>query len=697
MRPQYYQVLGFSPDDRDAYIAKRLDLRRQKLFQKMIDLHEEIALLCLVPVNASLFTALFLLSDDVTANTLTELYTYLFHYLIKRQLTRMRLTEYAKAEKLFQLHKDVLQCLYSIGEVAYLGVSARELTSTAHIPLSIQGEKVQDSECLGLVQVHIKETTPGVKTEVWCFSHLTLQEFTAALYLYSIPWTELCLLTRYIVSTREVFNMYRMVLRFSCGLLCDDAASLINIVFRYHLVKPVPHNDMPLIYQLNYAPSSSLNRVSDWYEFTTQFASLSTLIAESHMTLLYKHTSQFLRDNLYFYFEETVPLNEWNNFVTSLSQVDRTTQVICINLRYFTPEQLQTLLQQLSSCSVHYLALDYYEMDSDKFESICDVITQSSPLNTKLSIFINGKLTEENPFMNVIDSTNQIISSMSLYGVELSEDVLKRIFNRITSLQCLDFYPHYSTQERDTSLLPQRLSTATQLQAFYFKLDSLPEELQRDITYAVSELTTLREILCIDMKLSYSILPQIQRLSQLTYLNINPRYGSKFLSQGSHDLLQLIDRNRDTLKGLILYRLHQIGLQSLTPLLDSLHTCTALLELRLWKSEFTAPILTPHTLTLPLSIVVLEIDSIKLEDSGLLELCNILAYHPAMRRLRVYKCSLTSVSCKYLCYLIPTLRHLKELSVYEGELSQPEDAPLNKLKQTATRYSVELQFYLLIL
>ena len=127
---------------------------------------------------------------------------------------------------------------------------------------------MQDSECLGLVQVHIKETTPGVKIEVWCFSHLTLQEFTAALYLFSIPWTELCLLTRYIVSTRGVFNMYRMVLRFSCGLLCDDAASLINIVFRYHLVKPVPYNDMPLAYQLDYDRYGSLNSISDWYEFT---------------------------------------------------------------------------------------------------------------------------------------------------------------------------------------------------------------------------------------------------------------------------------------------------------------------------------------------------------------------------------------------------------------------------------------------
>ena len=71
----HYQVLGFSPENRDSYFKKRM-INESKLVDthKLFNRHEELSLLALVPVNASLFSALFNDTADILAQTITDVY-----------------------------------------------------------------------------------------------------------------------------------------------------------------------------------------------------------------------------------------------------------------------------------------------------------------------------------------------------------------------------------------------------------------------------------------------------------------------------------------------------------------------------------------------------------------------------------------------------------------------------------------------
>ena len=204
-----------------------------------------------MPVNASLFAALVRGSDNVTAQTLTQLYCQLVAYLIRRQLYRMGLKHLAKKKSLFRLHPDVKDCFFRIGELAYLGIYKRELICTKDIPLKV--DKVEKScQCLGLAEEHIKKDQLGGITRVWTFVHLTMQEFVGAFWLYSCSWRDQCLSTRYIVNTNDTFVTFKMTLRFLCGLLSDTAMDVLSLVYRYLPPSPTDMQDMPMKDQFRY-------------------------------------------------------------------------------------------------------------------------------------------------------------------------------------------------------------------------------------------------------------------------------------------------------------------------------------------------------------------------------------------------------------------------------------------------------------
>ena len=249
---RYYQVLGFSPENRDRYFS--LQLREEgklEQLERLLYLHEEISQLSLIPVNASLFAALVRGSDEVSAHTLTHLYTELVTYLIRRQLIRMGLKELAKKKPLFQLNPTVLECLHRIGEMAYLGVYHRELISSKDILLKV-GKVEKACHCLGLAEEHIKKDELGRVTRVWSFAHLTLQEFVGAIWLRMSSRSDQCLSTRFIVHSSVNFSMFKMVIRFVCGLLSADTVfPVLYILYKFLPTPTVSMQHMPMKYQFN--------------------------------------------------------------------------------------------------------------------------------------------------------------------------------------------------------------------------------------------------------------------------------------------------------------------------------------------------------------------------------------------------------------------------------------------------------------
>ena len=181
---RHYQVLGFSPENRDLYFEKQIvSAYRLNECKRLLERYDEMRQLALIPVNASLFAAL-LKDESVSIHTLTQLYDELTCYLIRRQLCRMGLEDLAEVTNIQLFHPSVKECLHSIGRIALGGAYRRELTSTDKVSLTIDHVETE-SHCLGLAHEFHKREAVGIVTKVWGFAHLTMQEFTSAVFLRS--------------------------------------------------------------------------------------------------------------------------------------------------------------------------------------------------------------------------------------------------------------------------------------------------------------------------------------------------------------------------------------------------------------------------------------------------------------------------------------------------------------------------------
>ena len=115
-----FQVLGFSPTDRESYFKKRIcSEAKLKDTKELFFRHDGINQLSLVPVNASLFTSLFSATNNILLQTLTHLYSALIVYIIRRQLSRMGLKKITRVERMTQFHPSVLNCIGCIAMREY--------------------------------------------------------------------------------------------------------------------------------------------------------------------------------------------------------------------------------------------------------------------------------------------------------------------------------------------------------------------------------------------------------------------------------------------------------------------------------------------------------------------------------------------------------------------------------------------------
>ena len=277
---RYYQVLGFSPENRDLYFEKQIVSEyRLNECKRLLERYDEMRQLALIPMNASLFAAL-LKDESVSIHTLTQLYDELTCYLIRRQLCRMGLEELAEVTNIQLFHPCVKDCLHSIGLIALGGVYRRELTSTDKVSLTIDHVETE-SHCLGLAHEFHKKEAVGIVTKVWGFAHLTMQEFTSAVFLRSTSWTDQCMSIRFVADSDEHFSIFRMVVRFLCGLITERSAAILTVLYRKLIPQTI--QDLPLYHQLeNENAVIQLKEYTGWYEFTKKYFQLTPILFETN-------------------------------------------------------------------------------------------------------------------------------------------------------------------------------------------------------------------------------------------------------------------------------------------------------------------------------------------------------------------------------------------------------------------------------
>ena len=62
----------------------------------------------------------------------------------------------------------------------------------------------------GLMQEHFVVDKLVGRVKEWVYAHLTLQEFVSAVWLSYQKWTEQCMITRYLVSSDELFTCLKL-------------------------------------------------------------------------------------------------------------------------------------------------------------------------------------------------------------------------------------------------------------------------------------------------------------------------------------------------------------------------------------------------------------------------------------------------------------------------------------------------------
>ena len=675
---RYYQVLGFSPNIRDLYFEKQIhNERKLKECKSLLKRHDEMDQLSLIPVNASLFATLLKGEDSSVINTLTNLYYELTLYLIRRELSRTGLAEFTRVERISNLHVDILDCLSKIGFIAFLGVANRELTSEEKVPLIIDQEDYP-SQCLGLVHEHYRSNSVGLITKVWTFVHLTMQEFVSAHWLSNTTWTNQCLSIRYISHSADNFSLFKMVTRFLCGLVTEKAAVLLVIMYRHLTPRPIPLIGMPMTYQLKY---SEIYGMSVWEEFTKIFFELIAILHETNsisLTIWFNNFKQYFPTHIYLYIREALSPNEWICFCQSLKLVCRI-QLIYIDTSHINLNQFKSLIQEIRICSVNLLVIKFLFKDSTTVLSYTDILRETEiKFHTKISIhLIYCNCIDETVVSQMFPTTNENIFSIKLFENEISNKILQGLTGHLSAIQ----YLHISESGTNYDALIPALCQATQLKVLH--LYKIPSEHIHSLAAVLPQLSKLQEIGFDD----YSLLPAISHLSNLTYLQMQdiPTKDTTLCDY----LLQIINGNRHSLRGMELSNLHRIGLNNWSGLLNCLEYCNNLVQLKLWYTTLPSNDVThwSRAVNQMKSLVELEFYDVSLYDTGLLSLCKGLIYHPAIRSLVITGCELTSLSCDPLTHLIPTVSQLETLRV--TGLYEPDRDPILFLNEIADEFGIE--------
>ena len=638
-------------------------------------------------MNASLFAAL-LKDESVSIHTLTQLYDELTCYLIRRQLCRMGLEELAEVTNIKLFHPCVKDCLHSIGLIALGGVYRRELTSTDKVSLTIDHVETE-SHCLGLAHEFHKREAVGVVTKVWGFAHLTMQEFTSAVFLRSTSWTDQCMSIRFAADSDEHFSIFRMVVRFLCGLVTERSAAILTVLFKKLIPQTI--QELPMYHQMEYEDTGTqLKKYAGWYEFTKKYFQLTPILFETNSKSITNCFNQFLHNSICIYLDNTVlPVspNEWVCFLQSLQLVNHI-QVIRIDTKSVNLTQFKSLLEIIANSPLSYLALRFSHTNSTEVISYTDLFKETKlRIETRICIELYNCTLTDSTDVNILSTGVNILSTavnrntagMRLDWSKYSNQFLQSIANQISALQYLYLKKLYSEDETIHNTILPALSNATQLRGIY--LYWIPTEYHQQVIHILSILSELQEI----RFHTYSLLPHIMHLSRISYLEFEDI--KREYTDLSDCLIQLIHRNQHTIRGLKLVRLHYIGFKSWNGFLNALHFCVNLVQIELVTiPQLDDVTLWSSTLCNLNSLVVLRFFVVELFDTGLISVCEGLIAHPTIKELFVYNCKQTSESCEALTNLIHTVSYLETLIV--DNLSEPDTEPIEILKQTAEEYSI---------
>ena len=252
---------------------------------------------------------------------------------------------------------------------------------------------------------------------------------------------------------------------------------------------------------------------------------------------------------------------------------------------------------------------------------------------TTTDLPLRGSVLTHHTTFNMFTNSNQILFSLILINSTYSYECRLQIANQLTALEYIridgmDSEVRFPSQSNTTIM--SSLFQATQLKAL--SLSDIPKIYYEQLLTVLPSFSHLQEI---ELE-EYFLLPALSNLSKLPYLKICIFGSVKNFKQYCHYLLQLLSKNRNTLRYLYLYNLDGI-LTEMGIFLNCIALCTNLTELSPHGSTLTPEDISLwiNTVSNMKALVILYLQFVTLYDTGLESLCAGLAYHPAIGRLVV--------------------------------------------------------------
>ena len=198
------------------------------------------------------------------------------------------------------------------------------------------------------------------------------------------------------------------------------------------------------------------------------------------------------------------------------------------------------------------------------------------PANIKISIELDKCNNISDSDILFPFSANQFTGSLGIHGTKLSQKCINNLFSKFSSIQYFYYY-YYADTKHDWSV--QKLIEFYKPTNGLYILERI--RMSYDISQDIfSHFSSLQEI---HLKTDdpYSVLPFMQSSSNLTYLSIRP-IGFLTVYRVYEDILKhIINKNTNTLRGIKLYKLDTIGINSWDSILALIQHCSKLIELEI--------------------------------------------------------------------------------------------------------------------
>ena len=346
---------------------------------------------------------------------------------------------------------------------------------------------------------------------------------------------------------------------------------------------------IPMIHQLRYL--SNIQAVSDWIQFTRVYLLISTLIVETNLRSIKEFFLCFINllpEHVCFYFEEPISPNEWHCFLLSLNYFHQI-EILYIDTHGTNPDQFRSLLHQLSSCSLSYLSIGFFNRVYESIKSYTSLLCSTDiSINYKISLSFKDCLLTESGLSSLLFPTinNKWTGSIRLDVFEISNEILTHLTNQFSCIENIFYVPQYDYSDWSIILIgPLALiSNNSQIKGLYiWDLKSyLPE-----ITDILSGLSSLEELHWYKED-PYTVLPYLQTNNSLKYLALHFPTQPPLRENYKQQLIRVISNNSTSLKDLQLGHLNTVGLNSWTSILTPIQSCCNLVSLSLTYSPFSS-------------------------------------------------------------------------------------------------------------